>query len=214
MDEGVRPDGARQWGLPPSGQTRALSAGKRSLGQTCRQTDSCAERRVRGGRAGGGEGSRASGPAQRKAQAAHLQAWGAGAASTGAASYQLGFCIKLEVLDGLVVLDAGFQFHHLVLKLNMAPYSWPRTQRVCNPGRQPHPSHSGQEALPREGPGPWVEAGSITLPSDKAGLSSSQGRFLPCDRGRAPASGGPCGSPHWHSQRPRCAEPAAGRLVP
>lgn len=102
---------------------------------------------------------------------------------------------KLEVLDGLVVLDAGFQFHHLVLKLNMAPYSWPRTQRVCNPGRQPHPSHSGQEAPPNRGSRPWVEAGSITLPSDKAGLSSSQGRFLPCDRGRAPASGAHAGAP-------------------
>lgn len=80
-----------------------------------------------GGRVGGGEGSRASGPAQRKARAAPLQAWGAGAASAGAASHQLGFCIKLEILDGLVVLDAGFQFHHLVLKLNTALHSWPRT---------------------------------------------------------------------------------------
>ena len=59
--------------------------------------------------------------APHRGRAAHWQAWGAGAASTGAASYQLGFCIKLEILDGLVVLDAGFQFHHLVLKLNMAP---------------------------------------------------------------------------------------------
>lgn len=59
-----------------------------------------------------------------------------------------------------------------------------------------------------------MEAGSITVPSDKAGLGSSQGRSLPCDCGRAPASEGPCRSPYWYSQRLRYAEPAAERLVP
>lgn len=39
--------GACQRGLSPSGQTRALSAGKCGLGQTRRQTNGCAERRAR-----------------------------------------------------------------------------------------------------------------------------------------------------------------------
>lgn len=41
--------------------------------------------------------------------------------SAGTTSHQLGFCIKLEVLDSLAVLQAVFQFHYLVLELNVAP---------------------------------------------------------------------------------------------
>lgn len=51
-----------------------------------------------------------------------------------------------------------------------------------------------------------MEAGSITLPSDKAGLNGSQG-LSPCDRGRAPASERPMREPHWHSQRPKVCRP-------
>lgn len=72
----------------------------------------------------------------------------------------------------------------------------------------PQPFGAGG-TLPQEGPGPSMGAGSITLPSDKAGCSSSQGRSLPCDRGHAPASRSPRGSSHWYSQRLRGAEPAA-----
>lgn len=52
-----------------------------------------------------------------------------------AASHHLDLRIKLEVLDGLVVLDAVFQFHYLILKLNTAPYSWT--------WKHPLPSQSG-----------------------------------------------------------------------
>lgn len=117
------------------------------MGQTRTQTDGCAERRARGWPGWGWRGQQGIRLRTEEGTGGPLQAWGAGAPSSGASSHQLGFCIKLEILDGLVVLDAGLQFHHLVLKLNTAPHLWARTQGVCSPGGRPHPSHLGQEAL-------------------------------------------------------------------
>ena len=94
----------------------------------------------------------------------------------GATSHQLGFCIKLEILDGLVVLDACLQFHHLVLKLNMAPIRGHRRRESAAPGAAPSQPFGAGGTLPREGPGPWMGAGSITLPSDKAEFRATLSR--------------------------------------
>lgn len=144
-DAGIRPEERdSQWDLSPSGLAWALSAQKLCLGQTCRQTAG-QTKKLRGGQAGGGEGSCKSGSAQRKA--AHPQglvspgAWVAGAGArpgprSGATSHPLSFCIKLEILNGLV-LDAAFQLHHLVLKLNTAPIRGHRCRKSAGSGEAP-----------------------------------------------------------------------------
>lgn len=168
--------GGRQWGLSPSGQTWALSAWKRGLGQTRTQTEGCAERRARGWPGWGWRGQQGVRLHIEEGTGGPLQAWGVGVPSLGATSHQLGFCIKLEILDGLVVLDACLQFHHLVLKLNMAPIRGHRRRESAAPGAAPSQPFGAGGTLPREGPGPWMGAGSITLPSDKAEFRATLSR--------------------------------------
>lgn len=118
----------QQTGLSPSGQTRPLSAWKRCPGQTRRPTDGQLRRpKARGvgrlgeeRRAGSQALYRESDPSSGPGSPQSLWCKGLSHQSR-ATSHQLGFRIKLEVLDGLVVLDVVFQFHYLVLKLNMPP---------------------------------------------------------------------------------------------
>lgn len=135
--------GDGEWGLSPSGQTRALSAQKRCLGQKRRQTDGQERARLGGARGGGSQAPPEEGghPQSLGTPWSHR---GRVRVQPGATSHQLGFCIKPEVLDGLVVPDAVFQFHYLVLKLNAAPIRGHGSGESTGLGAAPL-IHSGQE---------------------------------------------------------------------
>lgn len=95
-------------------------------------------------------------------------------------AHQLGFGIKLEVLDSLVVLDAIFQFHHLILKLNAARVCGLGKQRLQPWGAAPNPITLFEPAcntqiLPAPPP-VWGELGvSLTRPEDRVGPARAQG---------------------------------------